>query len=158
MFRPPPPAHTSYRLQGQELQRLLPPCVLAKLKEIAQRNRDEEGEEAPARDERVLYAELSGSIDHPYQEVSRLIMLWIGSHDRSLLHIHVGGSSCWIQPNNHYLCFDGIREDLLPPVAERDPSTWWIVREPEYGEPPHPRVYRLRIVSEEQVPDGFPDL
>jgi hypothetical protein len=154
MSRPPLPAHTSYRLQGQEVERALPPHVLAKVKEIAQLHRDE----APARDERLLYAELSGSIDHPYQEVSRLIMLWIGSHDRALLHIHVGGSSCWIQPNNHYLCFDGIREDLLPLVAERDPSTWWIVHEPEYGEPPHPRVYRVQIVSEEQVPDGFPDL
>jgi hypothetical protein len=158
MTRPALPTHTSYYLD-EEIQHLLPPFVLANIQHILECHRDEKSEDGEeTRDEQILYAQLTGCIDRSFQDVSRHILLWIGSHDNTLNHIYVGGSSCWIQPNNHYLSFRAIGEELLPPMAERDPFTWWIVREPEYGEAPYLRVYRIHIAPEDQVPDGFPDL
>jgi hypothetical protein len=75
-----------------------------------------------------------------------------------LFHVHIGGSSCWMKPNNHCIIFHPITEELLPPLAERDPSTWWIIREPAGVESPHLRVYCIHIAPEDQVPQSFPGL
>jgi hypothetical protein len=154
MPRPMPPRHTSYHISDPACQCLIPPFVLALVQDILEEREDDDGEA----DKCVLYAELSGCIDPHFSDMSRHILLWIASHDETLNFIYIGGSVCWIEPDSHYLHFHAIREELLPPHAERDPLTWWIVHKPEYGEPPHPCVYHIHIVPEDQVPDGFPDL
>ena len=147
--------HIKYRLDDPVIQRLLPLFVQAKVQEILA---EQDDEEAAVDNKHILYADLFGCIDAEYRDVSRHILLWIGNHATTLYNIYAGGSSCWIKPDNHYLSFSAINEALLPILAERDPSTWWIVRESDSDPLGNLRVYRIHIVSEDQVSNEFPDL
>src|SRR5713226_9105657 len=61
--------------------------------------------------EDALYAEVDGTIDHPYQFISKQVNLWIADHDDVRVHLHIGGSACWIEPSNHYLFLRPIADD-----------------------------------------------
>jgi hypothetical protein len=119
----------------------LPAFVVARLKEIA-------GEYEYTS---FLYRELLGSIDHPYQSVSKQINLWIASADRCFHNIYLGGSACWICPDNHYIFFRAIPPETLPEMP--DQSTWWVIKY-EYAL----EVYQIAVRSEDEVIQDFEDL
>src|SRR6266699_1583717 len=90
----------------------------------------EEDEQTRQEQERQLlakttYAEVTGTIDHPYTDIGKQVNLWIASHDEVRIRLYIGGSGCWLRPNNHYIFFHPIDTTLLP--AEADLHTWWII-------------------------------
>ena len=99
-------------------------------------------------EESALYAEVDGTIDHPYQDVSKQVNLWIADHDNVRIHLHIGGSACWIEPSNHSLFFRPITPDLL---SETNQFTWWVVTEGYI-------VIRITIRAEHEVQGDFPDI
>jgi len=112
-------------------------------------------EEKP--EERVRYAEAQGCIASPIKAIGKCLKLWIASHSRMVHSVYVGGSSAWVKADSHSLSFDAILDDLLPPLAERDPSTWWIVSDPIGGDA-WPYVLKVTILAEEQMTGSFPEL
>lgn len=151
-----PVSYTAFHRNDPVLQQLLPPFVLAHLESLRAEAIDVGG--APEDTyEHILYAELFASIDAFCHDVRRHLLLWIGHHDYTLNHLAIGGSACWVKPDNHALSFEAIPAHLLPAVTERNASIWWLLRKPEEHQQAHLRVYRIQIVPEAQVPDGFPN-
>ena len=100
----PQPTYTEYPFNDPHVKELLPPFVCEKVQELLLDSHYGDEEEDDEIDERtVRYAEIDGSIDHPYKDIGRHIMLWIASDDTTRLHIYLGGSSCWIEPDSHYI-------------------------------------------------------
>lgn len=119
----------------------LPSWVVARLKEIA----DEDEYDA------FQYHELVGTIDHPYQNISKQINLWIASSDSCYHDIHLGGSACWVRPDNHYIFFHPIAPELLPEIP--DLTTWWVIKHEHALE-----VFKIAVRSESEVTQNCEDL
>ncbi len=118
-----------------------PALVAARVQEIA----DVYGYES------FTYHEVAGTIDDPGQDIEKQINLWIAGSDDCNHDIHLGGSACWICPDNHYIFFHPIDPALLP--KEPDLSTWWVIKHEDSLQ-----VYKIAVRPEHQVEQGFPDL
>ena len=119
---------------------------------------EEEEEEWVQREQQMLaataYANITGTVDHPYSDISKQVNFWIASHDHVLIHLHIGGSGCWINPNSHYLFFSPIAAELLPPEPDR--QTWWAIVYDERAH--HYCIYQIHVRPEAGVADTFPDI
>src|SRR5438094_918673 len=83
----------------------------------------EEDEQARQEQKRQLlakttYAEVTGTIDHPYKDIRKQVKFWIASHDEVGIRLHIGGSGCWLLLDNHYIFFHHINTTLLPAEAD----------------------------------------
>jgi hypothetical protein len=146
----PQPTYIEHPFNDPHVKELLPPFVCEKVQELLLES-DYGDEEDEIVSESVRYAEIEGSIDHPSKDIGRQIILWIASDDTTRLHMYVGGSSCWIEPDSHSISFHAIDETLLPVQAERDASIWWIIADGR-------SVHRIHIVPEAGTVEDFPDL
>jgi hypothetical protein len=145
-YRSQPPS-TEYPPNDPRVKELLPPFVRAKIQELLLYSHY--GKEEEIVNKQIRYAKIKASIDHPYKDVNRHIMLWIACDDSTRFHVYIGGSSCWITPDRYYISFQAIDDTLLP--IKQDTSIWWIITNGH-------SVYRIHIVPEEQVIAAFPDL
>jgi hypothetical protein len=101
------------------------------------------------------YAEVTGTIDRfvfNTSDIRKHIGFWIGSHDEISLHIHLGGSACWIIPDNHYIHFVAIDPTLLPRYPNR--NEWWAIMEGERDT--QFTVYKISVTRESDVSENFP--
>lgn len=81
--------------------------------------------------------------------MGKQVNLWIGSHYHVHLHLYIGGSNCWIAPDNHYIFFHPIDSSLLP--TEPDRQIWWVISDGYV-------VYRIQVQPESEVAEQFPDI
>ncbi len=76
--------------------------------------------------------------------------IWIAGDDNCNRSLYVGGSSCWICPDNHYLYFDAIDPTLLPDSPDRD--VWWCIQYEEGI-----KVIKILVRPPEEITEHFPD-
>jgi hypothetical protein len=112
----PLPPGTTHSLSEDGLQ-FLPPFVRARLEYLADVFSWHPGgeEEYPVD---FTYYEVRGKLSDGYYSVApgkhiTPINIWIGSDDNCKRSLYLGGSACWICPNNHSLYFDVIDPTLL---------------------------------------------
>lgn len=110
----------------------LPMYVQQKVLEAAEKITDEES------DAEFVYEERAATIE--YVEKVASVTLQVGNLDVAPRWLHLGGSSCWMEPDYHSVYFEPIARELLPQVP--DSQTWWLI----YSDGGSPIVYVRKIM------------
>jgi hypothetical protein len=105
-------------------------------------------------DELFTYHEVQGKLSEGHYSVApgkhiTPINIWIASDDNCQRSLYIGGSSCWICPDSHYLFFDAIDPTLLP--ENPDPNVWWCIKYEEGI-----KVIKILVHPPEEMTEDFP--
>ena len=160
----PLPSGTTHILSNDGLE-FLPLFVGARLKYLAavfdwwseeyiEKSEEDKNEEVEENQTRFTYHEVQGKLSNGYYTAREgayiaPINFWIASDDNCNRSLYIGGSSCWICPNSHYLFFDRIDPALF--TEQPDPNVWWCIQYEEWI-----KVIKIIVCPSEEITEDFP--
>jgi hypothetical protein len=123
--------------------------------ECVERSDEDRNEEIEENQTRFTYHEVRGKLSNGYYNAREGAYIapmnfWIASDDNCNRSLYIGGSSCWICPNSHYLFFDRIDPVLF--TEQPDPNVWWCI---QYEE--RIKIIKIIVCPSEEITEHFPD-